>query len=172
MIPHPLHSATRTASSMSMLDTIIRTLSLTFLDAENPAVVRFKPRTVPAVPFAVGNGPVPSTSTRRCNAFNSTAQPYPVHDCSCMSLSLGYRWPAARAHAPLWLSTPGWDDTWTPGETTKETCRRLCWHSMMLTALFTSHMHASGQVIPEFFVGDPVNVRGLLFLDTLISLRW
>lgn len=169
--PHPLHSNTRAVSSMFMLDTIIRTLSLTSLDADNPATSRFKPKTVPAVSLALHQGPIASwgsdpgftTSASQCNASDRTAPSNPARGCSCLSLSLGHRWSDAREHAPLWMATPGWDDAWTPGEIRKETCRRLCWHSMMLTAGFTSYMDATRRMVPEFFVGDPVNVRGLIY---------
>jgi len=158
-----------------MLDTIIRTLSLTLLDADNPAVIRFKPKTVPTVSLALcqdsiaswGSDPSFATSASQYNSSDRTAPSYPACGCSCLSLSLGHRWSAAREYAPLWMATPGWDDAWTPGEISKETCRRLCWHSMMLAAGFMSYMDASRRVMPEFFVGDPANVRRPTCLDLL-----
>ncbi|KAL4063290.1 hypothetical protein V8B97DRAFT_2026456 [Scleroderma yunnanense] len=177
--PHPLHSATRTVSSMFMLDTIIRTLSLTFLDAGNPTVIRFKPKTVPTIPNALRQGSISSaindlnsgglaTSTTQYGGFDGATRSYPIHGCSCVSLSLGHCWPAAHEHTPLWVSSPGWDDAWTPGEIRKETCRRLCWSSMILVAGFTSYMDAARRMMPDFFIGEPANLAILFPCEPVI----
>ncbi|KAG6330724.1 hypothetical protein ID866_8364, partial [Astraeus odoratus] len=139
--PHPHHSSDRSASSMFMLDTIIQTLSLTHLDMEHPAVTRFGPKTVPVVPAALCGSSPSSTqswaSDTGMSEFTTFASQYYAPD-------------TARAYPVCGC------------EIRKETCRRLCWNSMMLAAGFTSYMDAAKRHMPELFIGKPANMM-LLF---------
>ncbi|EGN98357.1 hypothetical protein SERLA73DRAFT_123675 [Serpula lacrymans var. lacrymans S7.3] len=172
---HPLHSTERSASSMVMLDTIIRSLSLTFLDANDPHASKFAPRTVPTVPVAHSNTswspsdvppayPIPRTyypssgvNYNYSSTQVSTSSTKVDKGCSCASLSLGQRWSGASEHTPLWLSTPAWDENWTDGEIRKESCRRLCWSALMLTAGHSSYTNSCNRLGPELFLVEPAN---------------
>ncbi|KAI6039316.1 hypothetical protein EDC04DRAFT_2686115 [Pisolithus marmoratus] len=172
--PHPSYAGERARSSLFILDTIIRALSLATLDEENLAAVRFNRNTVPVVGGPHQTSPSSSSSSRystdECvDAFGGTAQSYPVRDCACSSLSLGQSWPASREYTPFLVSTPGWDDAWTPGEIRKETCRRLCWNSIMLAAGSLSYLHSAGLDIPDYFIGEPANIALLFPGEAMIS---
>ncbi|KAI6030940.1 hypothetical protein F5J12DRAFT_804084 [Pisolithus orientalis] len=174
LCPHPRHAGERTRSSLLMLDSIIRVLSLATLDKENPAAVRFNRNTVPVVLCPRQTSPSSLSSSRYdanegVNAFDGMSQSYPIHGCACASLSLGQSWPASHEHAPLLVATPGWDDAWTSGEIRKETCRRLCWHSMMLTAGFLSYIHSARLDPPDLFIGEPANIALLFPAEAMIS---
>ncbi|KAI5983465.1 hypothetical protein EDD15DRAFT_2178951 [Pisolithus albus] len=174
LCPHPHHGGERTKSSLFMLDTIIRALSLATLDEENPAAVRFKRNSVPVVPSPRHTSPPSSSSSwysaDEClDAFDGMSQSYPISDCACTSLTLGQCWPASHEHTPYLVASAGWDDAWTPGEVRKETCRRLCWNSMMLTAGFLSYMHSAGLKPPELFIGEPANVALLFPGEAMVS---
>ncbi|KAI6114414.1 hypothetical protein F5141DRAFT_1062823 [Pisolithus sp. B1] len=172
--PHPRHGGERTKSSLFMLDTIIRTLSLATLDKENPAAVRFKRNTVPVVLGPRHTSPPSSSSSwysgDECvDTVDRMSQSYPIRDCACASLSLGQCWPASHEHSPFLVASAGWDDAWTPGEVRKETCRRLYWSSMMLSAGFLSYMHSAGLKPPDLFVGEPANIALLFPGEAMIS---
>lgn len=172
--PHPRHGGERTKSSLFMLDTIIRALSLATLDEENPAAVRFKRNTVPVVLSPRHTSPPSSSSSwysaDECvDAFDGMSQSYPIRDCACTSLSLGQCWPASHEHTPCLVASAGWDDAWTPGEVRKETCRRLCWNSMMLAAGFLSYMHSAGLKPPDLFIGEPANIALLFPGEAMVS---
>ncbi|KAI6099563.1 hypothetical protein EDD16DRAFT_1497409 [Pisolithus croceorrhizus] len=172
--PHPRHGGERTKSSLFMLDTIIRALSLTTLDKENPAAVRFRRNTVPVVGGPRHTSPPSSSSSwysgDECvDTFDRMSQSYPIRDCACASLSLGQCWPPSHEHSPSLVASAGWDDAWTPGEVKKETCRRLYWSSMMLSAGYLSYMHSAGLKPPDLFMGDPANIALLFPGEAMIS---
>ena len=67
---HPKSSSTRSRSAFLMLDSLIRSLSLTVLDVDDPRTSTFVPGTVPVVP--------PSSmllSPRESHSFNLLADP-------------------------------------------------------------------------------------------------
>ncbi|KAF8842166.1 hypothetical protein BDN67DRAFT_899803 [Paxillus ammoniavirescens] len=156
---HPLHTRDRCASGVLMLDMIIRTLSLTFIDMGNPAAAKFSPRTVPSVLSAADSWLDNDGSFLDSTGVNST---YPFQGCSCASRSLGQRCAASHEYTPLWSSTPAWDDSWSEAEFRKETCRRLCWSSLVLTAGHTSYVTSTNRAPREIFISEPANFA-LLF---------
>ncbi|KNZ81288.1 Quinic acid utilization activator, partial [Termitomyces sp. J132] len=123
---HPLHSSERTNSSLVMLDSIIRSLSLTFVDADNPKTTKFSP------------------------------------GCSCRSLTLITYQQESSEQTPLWTLTPAWNDRWNDAEIKKESCRRLCWSSMILAAGHVSYTTAHRSGILKLFISDPANYALLL----------
>ncbi|KAH7928462.1 hypothetical protein BV22DRAFT_1030769 [Leucogyrophana mollusca] len=166
---HPLHNSERSSSAMLMLDMIIRTLALTFIDADDPNASKFSPRTVPSVI-------VPVESLSRFESFLPSASSfypassmpsYPLQSCSCVSLSLGKRWAGAHEHTPLWASCAAWDETASEADFRKEMCRRLCWSSLILTAGHSSYVASSGRSPPELFLVEPANYSILFPGETL-----
>lgn len=160
-----------------MLDSIIRSLSLTLLDADNPGTTMFLPGTVPVVPVRDQQGTswfdyqplTPShQATQNTDAFYvSTSSPVIHHPasevgCSCTSLTLGKHWPSTNEHAPLWSSTPAWNDSWSDNEIRKESIRRLCWSAMVAAAGHISYTTAHRSHNPDLFIADPANVSHLI----------
>jgi hypothetical protein len=171
---------------MVMLDSIIRSLSLTCIDSGHPAISVFSPRSVPAVPSSAEqrtptrswSNPEPSSHTSISliadpSSISGFSTPTPLHPdpggsstsvpqgCVCHSLSLGEYWPRALDHTPLWTATPTWDRNWTEGDIRKESCRRLCWSSMVLAAAHSSYSTANKGMGLDLFISDPANVSCL-----------
>ncbi|KAF7985587.1 hypothetical protein HWV62_3877 [Athelia sp. TMB] len=144
---------------------IIRTLSLTTIDADDPNASTFPPRDVPRVINIRQQSPhVPDESEfdRETSPGSTGSQVFTHEGCDCASLSLGHQWPGAFEHTPLWLSTPAWNENWTEGEFKKETCRRLCWSTVILAAGISSYTTAEQADGLELFVTEPSNFA-LLF---------
>ncbi|KZP33462.1 hypothetical protein FIBSPDRAFT_773133 [Athelia psychrophila] len=161
---HPQHSNYRAIASMHILDQIIHTLSLTTIDANDPNASTFALREVPRV--ITLRHPSPQTSDES-DLETSPGSAASSHDfthegCDCASLSLGHQWPGAFEHAPLWLSTPAWNENWDEGEFRKETCRRLCWSTVILAAGISSYTTAEQAEGLDLFVTEAANFA-LLF---------
>jgi len=163
-----------------MLDSIIRSFSLTFVDADDPDASLFSPGTVPIVdsprPRSSWLPPSPPESQSSSSAMHYNtipSQPTPDSGCSCHHNTLAHRWAQAAEHAPLWGQTPAWDETWTEAEIRKESCRRLCWSSMFLAAghiSYTTSRHA-GSLDYDLFISDPANV-GFQFTIPYLGLNF
>lgn len=152
---HPDYTGERCSSALVMLDTIIRTLSLTFVDMGDPASTRFSPRTVPSIMSALQSWATNSLVGANADNIHSL---YSSQGCSCVSRSLGQRWPAAHEYTPLWLSSPAWDSSWSEAEIRKEACRRLCWSTLVLTAGHTTYVTSANRPPSELFILEPANV--------------
>jgi hypothetical protein len=149
-----------------MLDSIIRTLSLTLVDANDPYTSTFSPGKVPAV--ASGLQPPPSGHGAMHNGHiashhhNYPASPsIPVstdRGCSCLSLTLGEQWSPSFEHTPLWTQSPAWSASWSEAEVRKESCRRLCWSSMLLAATHSNYGAATRGHTLDLFISDPSHV--------------
>jgi hypothetical protein len=169
-----------------MLDSILRTLSLTSLDVGNPNVSVFSPRSVPIVPSSLEQMPqawsLSKSTSLTCSPVdvNSTSNPSASHSshtnhtrssflathmCPCNSLSLGEYQPRALEQTPLWAASPAWDKSLSEAEIRKESCRRLCWSSLALAAGHVSYTTANKNQGSELFMTDPANVRDFLCLD-------
>lgn len=152
---HPNHTSERSSSGLVMLDTIIRTLSLTLVDMGDPASTRFYPRSVPSVVSASQSWATnPSLDTGVDNAYS----PYPWQGCSCVFRSLGRCSVIAHEYTPLWLSSPAWDSSWSESEIRKEICRRLCWSTLVLAAGHTSYLTSASRIPADLFILEPANV--------------
>ncbi|KAL4267571.1 Zn(2)-C6 fungal-type domain-containing protein [Pleurotus pulmonarius] len=170
---HPCHSTVRSSSAMVYLDSLIRSLALTTVDAGDPGTSCFEPGAVPhavAQPPAFNDVPVPPYNTvgnplfvpsQRSivpvNPFVRHAEADRVEGCSCNSYTLATRWPASMEHVPLWAYTPAWDESWDEGQIRRESCRRLCWSAMTLAAGFISYMTAHKVAPLDLFIADPAN---------------
>ncbi|KAH7911716.1 hypothetical protein BJ138DRAFT_1006003 [Hygrophoropsis aurantiaca] len=167
---HPFFSSLRSNSAIIMLDTIIRTLALTLIDVDDPKASKFGHRTVASVTTSPDSVPrfdefLPSASS----LYPASSMPtYPLQNCSCVSLSLGQRWPAAHEHTPLWVSSAAWDDHASEADFRKEMCRRLCWSSLILTAGHSSYVTSFQRTPPELFLVEPANFS-ILFPGEAIS---
>ncbi|KAI9058380.1 hypothetical protein FKP32DRAFT_1581766 [Trametes sanguinea] len=152
---HPLHSTARVRSSMGMLDSLLRSLGLLSIDAEDPRVSIFT-SSVPAVMD------VSPRRLRQPSLEDLSSQPSSPA-CTCMSFTLGHTWPMVHEFAPLWDMTPTWQSQWTESEIRKEECRRLVWSSVMLTAGHSSYTAASPDLeVQQLYLMDPRNYA-LLF---------
>jgi hypothetical protein len=160
---HPLHSTERSYSALVMLDSIIRSLSLTQTDADDPHTTIFLPGTVPVVPTRdqPGNfwcGASPSRGAGTLYMYTSSQEHSPEFGCSCTSLTLGTLSPSAMEHVPMWNKTPAWNDSWSENEIRRESIRRLCWSSMVTAAGYISYTTAHRSNNPDLFIADPSNV--------------
>ncbi|OAX40959.1 hypothetical protein K503DRAFT_562213 [Rhizopogon vinicolor AM-OR11-026] len=162
--PHPQYTRERSSSAILMLDMIIRCLSLTFIDLENPHSAKFSRRSVPTIAPHTWNTPLQVLySGDHLLSTSDDSQPrYPLQGCSCSSMTLGARWSGAYEYTPLWVSAPGWDDSWTEAEVRKELCRRLCWSALSLVSGHTSYITATKRSPAELFLIEPANYA-LLF---------
>jgi hypothetical protein len=171
---HPKYSLERSGSALVMLDSIIRSLSLTSIDANDQDTSVFSPRSVPHV--ASGQSPdnwspastftpastsfdnPTSTFVRHSNSEQEKSPTLPTVGCVCQSMSLGAQWPGSMEHAPQWAATPGWSGE-SEAEIRKESCRRLCWSSIVLAADHISYANTRKEYTLDLFVSDPANVR-------------
>lgn len=168
-----------------MLDSIIRSLSLTFVDADDPNASMFTPGAVPVVSSRRIQSrsrwlPEQTLIPTRHSLGAEVSYPIghtssPAHSnsepgCSCNAYTLVENWPSAGEHAPLWGPTPAWNNSWPEGEIRKESCRRLCWSSMILAAGHISYTTANNQSQRlDLFIADPANVCFVL-LGSLLCL--
>jgi hypothetical protein len=163
---HPRHSSERATSAMIVLDSIIRSMSLTLIDADDPKTSIFTPGAVPAVPESPRSDSWDSDNTLvefepgrrpRNRQSQSPVEPHAKAGCSCRFMTLKGSWPQSCEHVPLWASTPAWNSS-SEGEIRKESCRRLCWSSVMLAAGHASYTTANRSSALSLFISDPANV--------------
>ncbi|KAF8271585.1 hypothetical protein EI94DRAFT_1720098 [Lactarius quietus] len=164
---HPETQATRTQSSLNILDSIIRTLTMTHLDSDNPATSRFSRNGMPVMDARLA-GYFPTTGHNHSSVPTSLpTQHYVQHPH--IAVSLGRQWPEAQTRVPLWVATPTWNSEWTEGEIKKEECRRLCWSALMLISGHTSYAAAINWRHSDFFVMEPSNYSILFPGESLLS---
>jgi hypothetical protein len=166
---------TRVYSSLNILDSIIRALGMSYLDANNPTASTFPRNAVPVVDVsAVDYFASPQRYPGSMSASSPIQQQYLQQQqqiaveptispsgCSCDELSLGRRWPEAQGLVPLWVATPAWNNEWSVGEIRKEECRRLCWSALGLVAGHISFATAMNWRVLDLFMVEPSNVRGV-----------
>lgn len=170
---HPKLSGSRTDSSVATLDALVRCLSLTTLDVEDPRVAVFVPRAVPIVvndtthTTNLWNGDVnPHADALHALGSTGTDVPPGTWRCGCEKYSLGYNWPPSQDLAPQWSDMPMWPKNVSPGELLKEEFRRLAWSSVMLAATVSTKSAAGTDWDAEhLWIKDPSNVS--IFLYTI-----
>uniref|UniRef100_A0A0W0G457 Zn(2)-C6 fungal-type domain-containing protein n=1 Tax=Moniliophthora roreri TaxID=221103 RepID=A0A0W0G457_MONRR len=135
---HPDYNPDRLASILLQLDNIIRDLSLTSIDTNDPDVSIFPQRSVPIV--------------------NLSATEALSHKCSCIPPD------AQQPPDPYtsWTYPLPWDDSWTSNQIRDEEHRRVCWSALGLVANYTAQCAAFDRVPPDLFLSDPSNFA-LLF---------
>ncbi|KAN0102410.1 hypothetical protein V8E52_011968, partial [Russula decolorans] len=129
-----------------ILDSILRLLAMTDLDANNPNASTFSRNAVPIVEV--------SSEKYQQSLIDTTI---PESRCPCDKLSLGSQWPEAHKQVPLWASTPMWNREWSEGEIKKEECRRVRWSALMLVSGQTSFADAVNWRILDLFMVEPSN---------------
>ncbi|KAI0739208.1 hypothetical protein C8Q80DRAFT_1112442, partial [Daedaleopsis nitida] len=187
---HPKSSASRSRSAFLMLDSLIRSLSLTVLDIDDPRTSTFVPGTVPVVPpssmlmsprtyAAMPHTPSPGSEygygSYDPRALRHAHPPYHGQDpsfglvqsehwdCGCQAYSLGSNWPLAHDLTPAWTNMPMWPERAGEGEMQKEECRRLVWSTLMLTVTHSTKTTAGTNREPQhLWIKDPANYA-LLF---------
>ncbi|KAI0642505.1 hypothetical protein C8Q79DRAFT_916852 [Trametes meyenii] len=177
---HPKLAPYRTLGGMAMLDALIRALSLTTLDVDDPRVSVFVPHAVPIVSSntpSIAPPPPAYAPLTSAGLPNIVAHSHPEGQagarlgmpspgkwqCGCEAYSLGYHWPIVRDLAPQWAEMPMWPKDVSAGETLKEECRRLVWSSVMLTATHNTKTTAGTDWEPQhLWIKDPANYA-LLF---------
>jgi len=168
---HPKHQLTRMRSSLNMLDSILRLLAMTDLDANSPTASKFARNGVPVVevssekyvsthqnPISMPSPTQNGSQTQR-SLIDSNV---PESGCHCDKLSLGSQWTEAHKQVPHWVSTPMWNREWTEGEVKKEECRRVCWSALMLVTGQTSFADAVNWRFQDLLILDPSNVGAIL----------
>ncbi|CCM03520.1 uncharacterized protein FIBRA_05654 [Fibroporia radiculosa] len=165
---HPLHATQRVRSSLSMLDSLLRYLSLATVDRNDPRVTVFPPRCAPVIAAAS------EVHHRDSQEFyvvqhSTRTSPSSQDPCWCASYTFGQMSPSGMELAPLWSHTPAWINSWTEGEIQKEECRRLVWSSVMLIAGYTSYNVAASMPQIELFAMDPANYAVLFPGESLMS---
>ena len=165
---------TRIHASLHILDSIIRALAMSYLDANNPSASTFTRNTVPVVEVSSEQYFSPTqpylTAMSMPSPIQQYAQPQQIGvdptvrpaSCLCDTLSLGHQWPESHTQVPGWIATAMWNREWTEGEIKKEECRRLCWSTLMLISGHTSFAAAVNWGHLDLFVEEPSNVRGVL----------
>ncbi|KAF8230754.1 hypothetical protein L208DRAFT_1438051 [Tricholoma matsutake] len=136
---HPHYSPDRLASSLILLDDIIRDNTLTTIDANDRDVSSFPAGCVPTIHLEGPEEP-------------------PGRKCACI--------PSDAVHPPnpftSWSYTLPWDSSWTDVQIRDEECRRLCWTALSLICDYTSQCVAFNKQPPNFFLSDSGNYA-LLF---------
>ncbi|KAH8104576.1 hypothetical protein BXZ70DRAFT_921504 [Cristinia sonorae] len=167
---HPYHSSYRVQASFSLLDSLIRSLSLTQVDKDDARVSEFSSQLVPKVSLLSSH-----PRGHQHGWDSSTPQGHPAvvpsqDGCTCASYTLGHNNPTAQRVTPLWLTTPAWGANWSEAEINKEECRRVVWSSMMLSAGHSSYTTASGGFSQlNLFVSDPANYAILFPGESVMS---
>lgn len=82
--------------------------------------------------------------------------------CSCDELTLGRVDPGTAQHTPFWITSPAWQNTWSPAEVRREGARRLAWSAMTIAAAYSSYASATGYGVPELSLLEPGNVGHIL----------
>lgn len=146
---HPQHSPERLASSLILLDDIIRDNALTTIDANDRDVSSFPAGCVPVIHL---DGP----------------EEPPERKCACIPPD------AVQPPNPFtsWTYALPWDSSWTDVQVRDEECRRLCWTALTLICNYTSQCVAFNKQPPDFFLSDSGNVSCLYYctLDLLTHL--
>ncbi|KAI0822889.1 hypothetical protein BC628DRAFT_1326213 [Trametes gibbosa] len=161
---HPRLSSHRTREAMARLDSLIRCLSLTMLDTDDPRTTIFVPC---AVPIVAGVAPhiAEAFTVYGPGVASATVHEYPSYRwrCECHIFSMGHNWPLVKELAPQWAPMPMWSRDISEGEMLKEECRRLVWASLMIAATHSTKTTAGTDLEPQhLWIKDPSNYA-LLF---------
>ncbi|KIK02612.1 hypothetical protein K443DRAFT_131780 [Laccaria amethystina LaAM-08-1] len=165
---HPEYTPDRFARSLVTLDELIRSLSLTSIDAHDRDVVRFPPGQVPVV-LLDGGG---EEGERKCSciAFMGDSHTRTGGAAGGDSHNVGGNAHSVSGGAGAGDSSTNstcpptlpWDPAWTAREVRDEEIRRLCWGALVLVAGFSAQCAAFNKDMPKFFLMNPANYA-LLF---------
>ncbi|THH01910.1 hypothetical protein EW026_g884 [Hermanssonia centrifuga] len=168
---HPLHSAVRVRSSLSMLDSLVRSLAMPSLDQDDHRASVFASHTVPTVVSSPSVSPPISPWNSRLPQPVSAARPSsPPGECACAAYTLGNNWSHAQELTPLWLMTPAWNRDSSDAEVRKEESRRVVWSAVTLVAGYTSYTSASNPLpTMDLFLMNAANYALLFPGESLVA---
>ncbi|KAI0741707.1 hypothetical protein C8Q80DRAFT_1195731 [Daedaleopsis nitida] len=169
MQSHPDQSLARRRSALVLLDSLIRLLSLTSLDADHPqsrySIFGTYSDMYPGQ--ARPPGAVDGESWSRASAQTSPATTSTTATgCSCDKFMLWKQWPAIAEVAPTWGVITMWPSKMGEGEMRKEEFRRMVWSSLMLTAGHHCSTSMMGDTL-DLYIGDHASYSLLFPGDTL-----
>ncbi|KDQ55598.1 hypothetical protein JAAARDRAFT_133685 [Jaapia argillacea MUCL 33604] len=170
---HPEHTSQRASTAIGFLDSIIRALSLTFIDASDPTVSTFSRRSVPIVPRSSHS---PHSSSSRYSSISPHSSP--KESCSCRHFShltpsspvtSGSPFPTdSQQMSYSWSATLGWDPSWSDAEVRKEEGRRVCWSALSLVSGYTAYCVMFQEKPLDLFLIDASNWK-LLFPGEILA---
>ena len=160
----PGHNYDRLRSSMFLLDSLIRLLSLNTLDAGLPGSEYSV--------FATSNHFLADPTHAQPTFYDGVHGPGEIGQpgCECAKFTLKKQWPNVSDIAPLWGATTIWPDELPEGEIRKEEARRVVWSSIMLVAGHAGYASAEAQLEKtDLFIKDYHNVCAILAITSLIG---
>ncbi|KAL1745128.1 hypothetical protein HDZ31DRAFT_37102 [Schizophyllum fasciatum] len=143
---HPLHSTSRCAAALRILDAIIQSLQFTSIDFEDPRTSMFNKSCVPVVRSHV-------EQTSRTDLVHA----HPQGSCECLSFTLKHNSRPDENVPPTWEMTPAWDPAWTPAEIERESSRRLLWSSLYLFSGHHTYNLSYGKAPVALHISAPSN---------------
>jgi hypothetical protein len=194
---HPEQAEGRAASMLQTLDSIIRWLGFLELDQDDPKLTRFGDCQVPTVitesraieaPYATVRGlAADSFAALDSVAVRGVSRPIVGSDvmrpgpqklglgidekanrgCSCALFKISSTNPQSTKLTPFWLSTPGWNSSWSLVETRHEEQRRLVWCALILATGQLSYRHLLGQPPLDLAITKPWMFKVLFPGETL-----
>ncbi|KAI0754622.1 hypothetical protein C8Q80DRAFT_1139976 [Daedaleopsis nitida] len=133
---HPDQSWSRRRSALVLLDSMIRLLALTSIDAGLPqakySIFQTFSQEHPAGSPSPDTGQDVSAHSNPGSAETST--PASSGGCRCNEYMLRKQWPTISQVAPLWGVVSMWPLDMSEAEVLKEECRRTVWSSVILCA--------------------------------------
>ena len=154
MHAHPQFSVARRRSAMLLLDSLIRLLSLTSLDASVPQ--HWPPVHAPINTTTGESYPDYATAADRLFGCGSTS----YGGCECEQYTVQKQWPSVLAIAPKWQWSMMWPMGMSEGDIQKEECRRVVWSSIMITSASNHYLSEDGDFDPsDLSIHDRHSVR-------------
>lgn len=135
---HPQHSPERLRTSLVNLDTLIRNLSLTSIDANDGDICRFSANEVPFVQTDTPFETFTQSYHCRCNAGDS------VHPSDHQHNNQDYNLP--------------WDPNWSDRDNRNEEIRRLCWSALTMISDYISQCETFHEEYPRFYLTEASSV--------------
>ena len=147
---HPQYSHARVTGAMAILDSIVRSLSLTQLDTFEAGTTRFVEKPTPVQESMIVN--------------SRTQSP---HGCVCQGAMLAAIDPKLTTKNPEWNCALGYDPDWSLSAIRKDECRRLIWGSHITFIRHNADALLLGRPYTDFHIADSMNVR----VPLIFSLR-
>lgn len=190
---HPEQSVYRAASMLQTLDGLIRWLGFLEIDEGDPKLTRFSDHEVPTVitqpranqtPYdtvyphdhaggaldsvrVVGGVGRPKVRGGTMGSSPQNVGEMESRGCSCADFKISSMNPQSAKLTPFWLSTPGWNSSWSLAETRYEEQRRLVWCALMLATAQVSFTNSLGQPPLDLAITKPWMFKVLLPGETL-----
>ncbi|KAF7343742.1 Zn(2)-C6 fungal-type domain-containing protein [Mycena sanguinolenta] len=141
---HPQYHPDRVAASLRMLDQILKTISVSAIDAVDQHATRFKSNTVPVVTVPYR----PHHYQRKCTCMPPGSPPPDT--------------------TQTWSVPLPWDPSWSAIEVRNEECRRLAWSALSLATSYLIQCVAFDREMPALELSNPANYT-ILFPGEIID---